>query len=71
VRDVKAIAAGGATDSILDCAVVVSFLLYYGILVYNFVVGPTILRYVGVGNRDDGAVENKSCDFLSFGLFPS
>ena len=45
VRDVKKIAAGGAADAILDRAVVVSFLLDYGVVVYDFVVSPTILRY--------------------------
>ena len=46
------VAAGGAADATFDGAVVVSFLLYYGIVVND--VAEAIFRNLGISDWDDG-----------------
>ena len=55
VWDGEKISAGGSADTKLDRAVVVSFLLHDGIVVYDFVAVPAFLGYEIVGDRYDGA----------------
>ncbi len=54
VRDGEKISASRAAYTKLDRAVIVSFLLHDGILVYDFVAVPPFLGYEIVGDRYDG-----------------
>ena len=54
----------------MDGPVVVEFLFYNRVVIYDFVLVPAILGHESVRDGHDSAGHNQSDDFLGFGLGP-
>jgi hypothetical protein len=67
VRYCKAVAAGGAADATFDGAVVVAFLLDYGIIIND--VAEAIFRNIVISDGDDGGWIEETNELICFGSF--
>ncbi len=54
-------------NAILFCAVVVALLFYHRLIINHFVLGPTVLRYPGMRDREDDAGSDESYDLFGLG----